>query len=106
MYNPDPNQQLLTLGTASSLRVGQEVIAVGSALGVLPNTVTRGIVSALRRAGDLVLIQTDAAINPGNSGGTARQSVGPGDRRQYDEDSSGRGIARDLPWPSIMWARC
>jgi S1-C subfamily serine protease len=69
VYSPDPNQKLLPLGTARSLRVGQEVIAVGSALGVLPNTVTRGIVSAVRQAGDLVLIQTDAAINPGNSGG-------------------------------------
>jgi hypothetical protein len=69
VYNPDPGQKLLTLGTANSLRVGQEVIAVGSALGVLPNTVTRGIVSAFRKAGDVVLIQTDAAINPGNSGG-------------------------------------
>jgi serine protease Do len=36
---------------------------------VLSNTVTRGIVSAMRRAGDVTLIQTDAAINPGNSGG-------------------------------------
>jgi S1-C subfamily serine protease len=69
VYNPDPNQATLTLGTASSLRVGQEVIAVGSALGVLSNTVTRGIVSAVRQAGDVTLIQTDAAINPGNSGG-------------------------------------
>lgn len=69
VYNADPNQKLLALGTTSSLRVGQEVIAVGSALGVLPNTVTRGIVSALRQAGELTLIQTDAAINPGNSGG-------------------------------------
>jgi hypothetical protein len=59
----------LQLGTASSLRVGQEVIAVGSALGVLSNTVTRGIVSAVRRTGEVTLIQTDAAINPGNSGG-------------------------------------
>jgi hypothetical protein len=69
VYNPDPDQATLTLGTASSLRVGQEVIAVGSALGVLSNTVTRGIVSAIRQAGDVTLIQTDAAINPGNSGG-------------------------------------
>ena len=69
VYNADPNQRLLTLGTATSLRVGQEVIAVGSALGVLPNTVTRGIVSAVRQAGTIILIQTDAAINPGNSGG-------------------------------------
>lgn len=69
VYNPDPQQAVLRLGTARSLRVGQEVIAVGSALGVLSNTVTRGIVSGVRRAGDVTLIQTDAAINPGNSGG-------------------------------------
>ena len=69
VYNHDPQQPTLTLGSASGLRVGQEVIAVGSALGVLSNTVTRGIVSAVRRAGDVTLIQTDAAINPGNSGG-------------------------------------
>jgi S1-C subfamily serine protease len=67
--SPNPQQATLTLGTAEGLRVGQEVIAVGSALGVLSNTVTRGIVSAVRRAGDVTLIQTDAAINPGNSGG-------------------------------------
>jgi putative serine protease PepD len=67
------------LGSSSSLRVGQEVVAIGSPLG-LSGTVTSGIVSALERpvrAGgegsgqDTVLdaIQTDAAINPGNSGG-------------------------------------
>jgi S1-C subfamily serine protease len=69
VYDHDPQQPTLKLGTATGLRVGQEVIAVGSALGVLSNTVTRGIVSAVRRAGDISLIQTDAAINPGNSGG-------------------------------------
>ena len=67
------------LGTSSNVRVGQEVVAVGSPLG-LSGTVTSGIISALERpvrAGgegsgqDTVLdaIQTDAAINPGNSGG-------------------------------------
>jgi S1-C subfamily serine protease len=69
VFNPDPNQPTLRLGSASSARVGQEVVAVGSALGVLSNTVTRGIVSAMRKAGSVTLIQTDAAINPGNSGG-------------------------------------
>jgi S1-C subfamily serine protease len=63
------SQATLQLGTAGNLRVGQDVIAIGSALGVLSNTVTRGIVSAVRRAGTVTLIQTDAAINPGNSGG-------------------------------------
>jgi S1-C subfamily serine protease len=69
VYNPDPKQSTLPLGTMNRVRVGEEVIAVGSPLGVLANSVTRGIVSAVRRAGDTVLIQTDAAINPGNSGG-------------------------------------
>jgi hypothetical protein len=65
----DVNQPTLRLGTATGLRAGQEVIAIGSALGVLSNTVTRGIVSAIRQTGSVTLIQTDAAINPGNSGG-------------------------------------
>jgi S1-C subfamily serine protease len=69
VYNASPNQPVLSLGSVSGARVGEEVIAVGSALGVLSNTVTRGIVSAVRRAGPVTLIQTDAAINPGNSGG-------------------------------------
>ena len=67
--NPDPRQQVLRLGTGQTARAGQEVVAIGSPLGVLSNTVTRGIVSAVRPAGAITLIQTDAAINPGNSGG-------------------------------------
>jgi putative serine protease PepD len=69
----------ITVGTSANLRVGQNVVAVGSPLG-LEGTVTTGIVSALDRpvatGGDagnqntvLDAIQTDAAINPGNSGG-------------------------------------
>ena len=67
--NPNPKQQTLRLGSVAGARPGQEVIAVGSALGVLSNTVTRGIVSAVRQVGTVTLIQTDAAVNPGNSGG-------------------------------------
>jgi hypothetical protein len=63
------DQAIVSLETASGIRVGQEVVAIGSALGVLQNTVTRGIVSGVRQAGGVTLIQTDAAINPGNSGG-------------------------------------
>lgn len=64
-----PTQAVLPMGTANDVRPGQEVIAIGLALGVFQNSVTRGIISAVRRADRTVLLQTDAAINPGNSGG-------------------------------------
>ncbi|MCV7282711.1 trypsin-like peptidase domain-containing protein [Mycolicibacterium flavescens] len=71
--------QPITIGSSADLRVGQDVVAIGSPLG-LEGTVTTGIISALNRpvaaGGDarnqstvLDAIQTDAAINPGNSGG-------------------------------------
>jgi S1-C subfamily serine protease len=66
--NPDPNQPTLRMGSGLRARAGQEVIALGTPLG-LQNTVTRGIVSAVRQVGGITLVQTDAAINPGNSGG-------------------------------------
>ncbi len=66
----------VTLGEASALAVGEDVVAIGNALD-LPGgpTVTKGVVSALGRLieeGSVSIpdaIQTDAAINPGNSGG-------------------------------------
>jgi S1-C subfamily serine protease len=67
---------ILELSSIARVRPGQEVIAIGSALGVLQNTVTRGIVSALRNDGGVMLIQTDAAINPGNSGGPLLDRTG------------------------------
>jgi len=69
VYGANPSQVTLRLGTAASARAGEEVIAIGYALGSLSNTVTRGIVSAIRQTGSVTLLQTDAAINPGNSGG-------------------------------------
>lgn len=67
------------LGDSTSLRVGEQVVAIGNALGY-GQSVTTGIVSALNRsvqtgtdstgkAITATFIQTDAAINPGNSGG-------------------------------------
>jgi putative serine protease PepD len=69
----------IAVGRSDNLVVGQEVIAIGSPLG-LNGTVTTGIISALNRpvstqgeqggqASVMDAIQTDAAINPGNSGG-------------------------------------
>lgn len=62
-----------TLGTSSTLRPGDFVIAMGSPLGY-DHTVTFGIISAVGRTvtdvnGNINFIQTDAPINPGNSGG-------------------------------------
>ena len=65
--------KIAEIGDSDSLVVGQQVVAIGNALGY-GQSVTTGIVSALNRKIDLEgydtdLIQTDAAINPGNSGG-------------------------------------
>ena len=67
--NPQADQPTIRMGSVASTRVGEDVIAIGTPLGFLQNTVSRGIVSALREADGSTLIQTDAAINPGNSGG-------------------------------------
>ena len=76
------------LGDSSNLKVGQVVIAIGTALGEFRSTVTTGVISGLGRGisagspfGGLSerldnVIQTDAAINPGNSGGPLLNSSG------------------------------
>jgi len=66
---PSPSQVVIPMGSAHSLRPGQEIVVIGSALGTLQNSVSRGIVSGLRTSGGATLVQTDAAANPGNSGG-------------------------------------
>ena len=88
--------QTLPFGNAAALQPGDEVVAIGYALG-LPGqaTVTRGIVSAVRydstHRSDV--IQTDAAINPGNSGGPLLSLSGEIlgiNTFRYDESQSGR----------------
>ncbi|MCM3602236.1 trypsin-like peptidase domain-containing protein [Robertmurraya korlensis] len=76
----------LEFGDSSTLRAGEDVLAIGNPLGLeFSRTVTQGIVSATERtiavttsAGEweLNVIQTDAAINPGNSGGALLNSSG------------------------------
>jgi len=57
------------LGESESLRVGQDVFAVGAPLG-LERSVSEGILSSTtRNLGGLLYLQTTAAVNPGNSGG-------------------------------------
>jgi S1-C subfamily serine protease len=59
-----------TLGTSANLSPGEDVIAVGYALGLEGQTTfSKGIISAIRVIDGQKYIQTDAAINPGNSGG-------------------------------------
>jgi serine protease Do len=82
------NLHALSLADSSHLELGQSVIAIGTPMGELQNTVTTGIISGLGRgivAGSqyegLVarlenVIQTDAAINPGNSGGPLLSTSG------------------------------
>ena len=67
--NPRADQAVLPLGSIGGMSAGQEVITIGSPLGLLQNSVTRGIVSGLRKIDAVTAIQTDAAMNPGNSGG-------------------------------------
>ena len=103
------------LGRSSDLQVGQEVIAIGHALG-LPGgpTVSKGVVSALGRSIDtspqttmVDLIQTDAAINPGNSGGPLANTKGEiiGINTAIIHGSQGIGFAINIDDAKIVVAQ-
>ena len=96
----------LPLGNSQDLEVGQKVMAIGNALG-LHNSLTVGVVSALKRSlGETAIeledafIQTDAAINPGNSGGpllnSSGQVVGMNDAVLTNTQNMGFAIPIDL----------
>lgn len=93
--------RVIEIGSSSALQVGQQVVAIGNALGY-GQSVTTGIVSALNRnvtIGGITnsLIQTDAAINPGNSGGAllnmSGQLVGINSAKFSDTAVEGMGYA-------------
>ena len=95
-----------SIGDSSKLKVGEQVVAIGNALGY-GQSVTTGIVSALGREvtlqnddGTLInntLIQTDAAINPGNSGGALLnmqgQVIGINEAKYSSNNVEGVGYA-------------
>lgn len=97
---------IATIGDSSELQVGEQVVAIGNALGY-GQSVTTGIVSALNRKvtlsgsnGETItneLIQTDAAINPGNSGGALLnmkgEVIGINSAKLASEEVEGMGYA-------------
>jgi serine protease Do len=118
--DPDPGRDLailkveknnltpVVMGDSDKLKVGQTVIAIGTALGEFRSTVTKGVISGLGRGivagspleGDEKLdnvIQTDAAINPGNSGGPLFNSSGEVIGVNVAMSQSGQNIGFALP---------
>ncbi len=105
------NLTSVDLGNSSSIRVGQQVVAIGNSLGQYQNTVTSGIISGTGRpvtaqSGTTIesltdLLQTDAAINPGNSGGPLLNMAGQviGMNTAVAADAQGIGFA--IPVNSI-----
>ena len=84
---------LTVLPFATSVREGEEVVALGHPLNLGESlTVTKGIVSAFRTSGGVSYIQTDAAINPGNSGGPLINTGGEvvGMNTSVERDIQGR----------------
>ena len=102
------NIKVAELGDSESLVLGQNVIAIGNALGY-GQSVTTGIVSALNREITTddgytnFFIQTDAAINPGNSGGAllnvAGQVIGINSNKIGETRVEGMGYA--IPISSV-----
>lgn len=103
----------VTLGDSKTINAGQQVIAIGNALGQYQNTITSGIISGVGRSltaynSDMSasenltdMIQTDAAINAGNSGGPLVNAAGEviGINTATSSDADGIGFA--IPISSV-----
>lgn len=101
LHADEPTPPPVRMGDATSLGVGQLVVALGNPHG-FSGSVTAGIVSALgrslpTRAGRVIdeVIQTDAALNPGNSGGALADSAG----RMIGVNTAVAGIGLGLAVP-------
>ena len=94
------------LGSSSNIEVGEDVIAVGHALGLKGGpTVSKGVISAVNRtiavnaqSSMVDLIQTDASINPGNSGGplVSKEGAVIGINTAIIDGSNGIGFAINI----------
>jgi putative serine protease PepD len=104
----DGSLPLASFADSSKVRLGQQVVAIGSPLGSA-GSVTQGIISALHRsitAGGAVsgpseslpdVLQTDAAINPGNSGGPLADADGHVVGVNTAADRSGTNVGFAIP---------
>lgn len=109
-WHPSGQLKQLSLADSDSVEVGDWVIALGAPF-ELPQTLTMGVVSALKRSGDVLglhgpnsFIQTDAPINPGNSGGplvsTDGQAIGMS-TAIYSKNGTSVGIGFAIPSNTI-----
>ena len=100
--------KIAQIGSSEDLVVGQQVVAIGNALGY-GQSVTSGWISALNRTistedgtSSSGLIQTDAAINPGNSGGALLnmkgELIGINSAKYADSTVEGMGYAIPISW--------
>ena len=98
--------KIATIGDSDSLKVGEQVVAIGNALGY-GQSVTTGIVSAKARTNSTnttPLIQTDAAINPGNSGGALLNMKGEviGINSSKYSDTTVEGMGYAIPITAVQ----
>jgi peptidase Do len=101
------------LGDSKALNIGQQVIAIGNALGEYDGTVTSGIISGIGRTVNASsddgatketltdMIQTDAAINSGNSGGPLVNAQGQVVGVNTAVASEAQGIGFAIPISSV-----
>ncbi len=105
--------KVIKLGDSKTINVGQQVIAIGNALGQYQNSVTSGIISGTGRSltasdssGSMSerlndMIQTDAAINSGNSGGPLVNAAGEVIGINTATSSSAENVGFAIPISSV-----
>lgn len=106
------NLTAIKLGNSKTISPGQQVIAIGNALGQYQNSVTEGIISGTGRSISARsesssietlsdMIQTDASINPGNSGGPLVNAAGEVIGINTAVSSNAQGIGFAIPISSV-----